>query len=114
MYAQMSSKPLMAFYAQVDGWTYGNAKHIALLIGGLLLYVVAMVMFYCTRASFKYIYMLFAFLYKAVYGSGATDASVNGGAIPTTVQSAFDSVSAAANEAASSTLNTGSGDEFEF
>lgn len=98
----------MALYAKVDEWTYGNAKHIALLIGGLLLYIVAMVIFYVTRASFKYIYLAFALLYRALYGNGATDVSINGGTIP-------DSVGVAVDDVSSSTPNVGSGgDEFEF
>lgn len=93
----------MSAYETVDKWTFGNAKHIAMLIVGIVTYLLVLVAFYFIRIGLKYGYAGFTLIYSAMYGKQGT-ASMGG---PTTLSSLTGAESATASVGEQ-------GDEFDF
>lgn len=121
----MASKPVMKAYNTVDAWTYGNAKHLAMLLAGIVLYVFVLFMFFIARHLFAYASVVFMFVYKMVYGnsaaasyqassaaSSAAAASASSG-IPA-AEAIFDAAAGSAGASAGAGMAAAGGDEFEF
>lgn len=76
MYMQWASKPVMKFYNDVDAWTYGNAKHIAMALAAIVMYFMAIVSFYVMRFLWTNVSFIVSFWWAAFTNKG-----VNGGGI---------------------------------
>ena len=84
MYLQKIARPTIAFYGQVDTWTYGNAKHIALLLVGIVAYFGIVVSIHMFKFFYRYARVFALFLYNlfanksttstATYGTGTNNA----------------------------------------
>ena len=80
MYLQKVSRPLIAFYGTVDAWTYGNAKHIALLFAGVFAYIGIIIALTMFKFFYKHARVIALFLYSLVSGKSATQGSQGYGA----------------------------------
>jgi len=77
MYIQWASKPVMKFYNDVDSWTYGNAKHIALALAGIVMYFIAVSSFYVMRFMWTNISFILSFWWAAFTNKNSGGAHVD-------------------------------------
>ena len=107
MYLQMMAKPTMSAYTTVDSWTYGNAKHVVLIIVGIVAYISVYYGLIVFKFFFGYTKIVVLSLYNLVFRSNQT-AGTSGSGMHQTYESTSTST---ASNMQSGQLND---DEFEF